>query len=171
MGRGSQVKGRLVHKGPGTVVFGEDCRIGMGLRPGTLVVSGPGRVTIGARCTIDAGEIYTLDEAASITIGDDCYLNRVEIAASQAVTIGQRCEIGSALIYDTDFHSAQRAPRGEVRSGPIVIGDDVWIAARTAVLRGATIGDRCVIGLGVTVTGNVDPDTLLRPGLPRRDSL
>ena len=83
------------------------------------------------------------------------------------MTFGARCEVGSALIYDTDFHSVQRVPRGEVRSGPITLGDDVWIGARTAILRGVTIGSRSVIGLGTVVTRDVDPDTLVRPGEPR----
>lgn len=116
---------------------------------------------------IDAAELHTLHEDALITVGDGTYLNRVEVAARASVTIGARCEIGSALIYDTDFHSVRRSPRGAVRAAPIAIGDDVWISARTAVLRGVTIGARSVIGLGVVVARDVEADTMLRPSPPR----
>ena len=171
IGAGTQIRGRLEHSGSGSLEIGTGCRIGMGLRPGRLVVAGPGRVVIGANCTIDAAEIHTLDPAATVIIGDGCYLNRVEIGASTSVTFGQRCEVGSALIYDTDFHSVQRVPRGTVRSGPIVLGDDVWVGARTAILRGVMVGSRCVIGLGAVVTRDVAADTLVRPADPRLDSL
>ena len=169
LGPGSQLKGRILHSGRGTVEIGDGARIGMGARPGNLIVAGAGRIVIGAGCKIDAAEIHTLDADATITIGDGCYLNRVEMAAAESITIGQRCEIGSAVIFDTDFHSVQRSPRGAVRTGPIVSGDDVWIASRTAILRGVTVGSRSVIGMGVVVSHDVDPDTVVRPSQPRRD--
>lgn len=68
---------------------------------------------------------------------------------------------------DTDFHSLQRNPRGPVKTASVHIGDDVWIAAKTGILRGATVGDRSVIGFGVVVTGEVPPDHLVTQGTPR----
>lgn len=128
-------------------------------------------MVIGAGCRIKSAAIYALGPDALVVIGDGCYLNGPEIAARISVTIGARCEIGSALIYDTDFHSVQRSPRGAVRTAPVVIGDDVWLAARTAVLRGTTVGDRSVVGVGCVAMSDVPPDTLVRQGEQRQVAL
>jgi acetyltransferase-like isoleucine patch superfamily enzyme len=138
---------------------------------GRLVIGGKGRVTIGPRCEVKSATLWAIAADSVVTVGADCYLNGPEVAARQSVRIGERCEIGSALIYDTDFHSLQRVPRGSVQSAPIVIEDDVWLAARTAVLRGVRIGARSVVGMGVVVAGSVDADTLLRVAEPRRRRL
>jgi len=146
--------------------------IGRGTRlSGKLVIGGKGRVVIGPRCEITSATLWPMDRGSVVSIGAQCYLNGPEIAARHSVRIGDRCEIGSALIYDTDFHSVQRVPRGAVQSAPVVIEDDVWLAARTAVLRGVTIGARSVVGLGVVVARSVGPDTLLRVAEPRRSRL
>ena len=138
---------------------------------GKLVVGGKGRVVIGPRCEIKSAVLWPLQADSVVTIGAECYLNGVEVAARHSVRIGDRCELGTALVYDTDFHSVQRVPRGEVKSAPIVIEDDVWLAARTAVLRGVTIGARSVVGIGVVVSRSVGPDTLLRVVEPRASRL
>lgn len=146
--------------------------IGRGTRlDGRLRVGGRGRVVIGPGCRITSATVYALAPESTVTIGAGCYLNGPEIVARTSIRIGDRCEIGSALVYDTDFHPLQRRPRGPVRSAPVVIGDDVWVAARTAVLRGVTVGDRSVIGLGAVVTSSVSADSLVRPAPPRVDAL
>jgi len=40
---------------------------------------------------------------------------------------------------------------------PIVIGDDVWIAASAIVLGGVTVGDGAVVGAGAVVTKDIPP--------------
>jgi acetyltransferase-like isoleucine patch superfamily enzyme len=145
--------------GPGTTLTGK------------LTIGGRGRIVVGPNCRIKTATLWAMGPDSVLTIGRDCYLNGPEIAAQDSVVVGDRCEIGSAMIFDTDFHPVQRVPRGEVRVAPIVIGDDVWIAARTAVLRGVTIGDRVVVGLGAVVAASVPADTLVRPGEPRTQPL
>lgn len=142
--------------------------IGSGTRTKSrLHISGPGRVQIGADCIITSATIWTLRPDSKVTIGRGCYINGTDIAASDSVTIGDRCEISDASIMDTDFHSLQRSPRGPVKTSSVRIGDDVWIAARAGILRGATVGDRSVIGFGVVVTGEVPRDHLVTQGSPR----
>jgi acetyltransferase-like isoleucine patch superfamily enzyme len=107
--------------------------------------------------------IHLLDRKAHVTIGRDCFLNGTDIVACERVTIGDRCLIGDTDIFETDFHSVQQRPGGKPRTGPITIGDDVWIAAKTAVLRGTTIGDRSVVGYGSVVSGDIPADHVARP--------
>lgn len=41
--------------------------------------------------------------------------------------------------------------------GPIIVGNDVWIATKAIILSGVTIGDGAVVGAGAIVTKNVEP--------------
>jgi maltose O-acetyltransferase len=50
----------------------------------------------------------------------------------------------------------------------VTIGDNVWLGAASAVLKGVTIGDNSVIGLGAVVTSDVPPDRIWA-GNPARD--
>lgn len=146
---------RRLHLAPGVVIAGP------------LTIKGPGHVYLGEECHVDAASIWTFSPTAVVRIGARTYLMRPEICAVGSVTIGARCEIANTFITDTDFHSTQRSPRGAVRTGPVVIGDDVWLTTATAVLRGVTIGDRAVIGVGVVVAKDVPPDAKVRQAAAR----
>ncbi|HIK58847.1 MAG: CatB-related O-acetyltransferase [Verrucomicrobiales bacterium] len=41
--------------------------------------------------------------------------------------------------------------------GPVIIGNDVWIASHSIILSGLTIGDGSVIGAGAIVTKSIPP--------------
>lgn len=49
----------------------------------------------------------------------------------------------------------------------IIIGNDVWIGSRAAILRGVTIGDGAVVAQGAVVTKDVEPYTIVG-GVPAR---
>lgn len=46
------------------------------------------------------------------------------------------------------------------KTSPIVIGNNVWIAANSIILRGSNIGDNAVIAAGSIVKGTVPANTL-----------
>jgi maltose O-acetyltransferase len=106
-------------------------------------------ITIGARCFVNYDAIFL--DCASITIGDN-------------VSIGPRAQLVTAL-HPVDDHDARRA--GWESAAPIVIGDNVWLAAGVIVCPGATIGDDTVIGAGSVVTNDVPP-RVLAAGSPCR---
>ena len=58
---------------------------------------------------------------------------------------------------DRDYHKfmSDKEAYGEVK-----IGNNVWIGARAAILKGVTIGDGAVIGAGAVVTKDVPPRCL-----------
>jgi maltose O-acetyltransferase len=53
------------------------------------------------------------------------------------------------------------------RLGPITIGDRAWLASRSTVVRGVTIGEGAVVAAGAVVTQDVPPWTVVG-GVPAR---
>ncbi len=74
--------------------------------------------------------------------------------------------IGSGcLITDTDSHPLHWEDRlinddSKTKSKPIVIEDNVFIGARSIVLKGVTIGFGSVIGAGSVVTQSIPPNVV-----------
>lgn len=101
-----------------------------------------------------------------LTIGNNVGISGSSICATTSVTIGDNVLIGSGcLITDTDAHPINYLDRRENKpnatlSKPIVIGNDVFIGARSIILKGVTIGDRAVIGAGSVVTQDVPADVV-----------
>lgn len=108
-----------------------------------------------------------------LIIGDNVGISGSSICARKSVTIGNNVLIGSGcLITDSDAHPINWLDRREGRNGstqcaPVEIGDDVFIGARSIILKGVTIGDRAVIGAGSVVTKDVPADALVA-GNPAR---
>ncbi|NQU10445.1 acyltransferase [bacterium] len=112
----------------------------------------------------------------SIRIGDNSGCSSAVLSAMSRIEIGQHVLVGvNARLYDHDFHSLdpqgrrdRRRDQQQVRSRPIIIGDDVLIGANSVILKGVTIGDRSVIGAGAVVTlRDIPPDSLVA-GNPAR---
>lgn len=144
---------------------------GSGRLWGRIRIVNRGTITLGHRLRLD-GRTVRLELVATgggtISIGDSTYVNYgTNISATNSVTIGANCAIGQyAIIMDNDYHSvANHHAMGE--SAPIVIGDDVWLGARVIVLRGANIGNGCVIGANSVVKGTI-PAYSLAAGSPAR---
>ena len=142
---------------------------------GSLTVRGPGRVTVGDHVMFDNAtghdnRLLTFTGSARLSIGNDCYVNGAEIACRDEVTIGDRCILAECLIMDTEFHSvtADRHDRtAAVRTAPVRLGRNVWLANKVIVLRGVTIGENSVVGAGSVVTRDVPPDVVVA-GNPAR---
>lgn len=101
-----------------------------------------------------------------IEIGDFSGGSSVVISARSKVTIGKHVLLGGNVrIFDNDFHSLdsekRRIPaqdRGDIKSFPVNIEDDVLIGTGTIILKGVTVGRRAVIGAGSVVSCNVPAD-------------
>ena len=111
---------------------------------------------------------------SKIIIGNHVGISGSTINATTCITIGDNTIIGSGcLITDTDSHpilAAERnLPNGPqyTKSKPIVIGKNVFIGARSIVMKGVTIGDGAVVGAGSVVTKDVPANTIVA-GNPAR---
>lgn len=151
---------------------------------GVPFVNNRGRLLIGDRVRF-ASEVSTLElnvgPDGTLEIGDRVLINHgCSIGATKLVRIGQHCNIGSQVILiDNAFHELDPARRNEQpEPAPVILEDNVWLAARVIVLPGVTIGKNSVVGAGSVVTRNLPANVLaggvpakvirsLRPGEPR----
>lgn len=117
--------------------------------------------------------LRTLRSDARIIIGQDTGLSGVVICAAESVEIGKECLFGAdVLVADTDFHPIAHSNRrfanlDSVASAPVVIGDNVFVGARSMILKGVTIGDDSVIGAGSIVVSDIPPG-VIAAGVPAR---
>ena len=105
--------------------------------------------------------IRTCTPEAIITIGDNVGMSGCTISSHKKVAVGNNVLIGSgALITDSDAHSLDWVERRVGKCGssaPVVIEDDVFVGARSIILKGVTIGRGAVIGAGAVVAMDVPP--------------
>jgi acetyltransferase-like isoleucine patch superfamily enzyme len=146
-GRNLRVFGKIVLRGPGAVVFGDDVVIHGRLTP------------------------WTHSRDAKIRVGSRTSLDGVRFGCAKSITIGDRCTLATCEILDTDFHST-RADRhhnsdAPVRVSPVVVEDNVWIAAQAALLPGTVIGRNSVVGYGA-ICVQAYPESSIIFGNPAR---
>jgi acetyltransferase-like isoleucine patch superfamily enzyme len=96
-----------------------------------------------------------------IKIGDDVGVSGCTITAREKIIIGNEVLIGSGVVItDNDAHPVlpeKRRFSDNILSQPVVIGNNVFIGARSLILKGVTIGDNAVIGAGSIVTRDIPP--------------
>ncbi|EJL65384.1 acyltransferase [Flavobacterium sp. CF136] len=104
--------------------------------------------------------IKTCSPEAVIQIGNHVGISGATISSNSRITIGNNVLIGSGvLITDSDAHSINpkfRNDKSKIMSSPIVIEDDVFIGARSIVLKGITIGRGALIGAGSVVSKDIE---------------
>lgn len=114
--------------------FGARIGRGVTIKPGVRVKF-PWRLQIGDHCWI--GEDVWLDNLAEIRIGNHCCLSQ-----------------GAYLC--TGSHDWNRI-QFDLIVKPIVLEDEVWLAARSMIGPGVTVGRGAVLALGSAATGDLLP--------------
>jgi acetyltransferase-like isoleucine patch superfamily enzyme len=128
-----------------------------------------GKITIGKKSIIKFVDIN-----GEISIGNYTTINgpNVQILSKvNPITIGSFCSIARDVLIQEYNHRAERLStynfqkhifRGKsivdvTSKGPITIGNDVWIGAKSIILSGVSIGDGAIIAAGSIVTKDVKP--------------
>ncbi len=131
-----------------------------------------------------AAELYSFLDKGTIKVGSCSYIGfDTRIWALTTVNIGERvlishnCFICDNLTHALDAevrHRQYMAKYGfpfptniDLDGRPIVIENDVWIAAGVTVLRGVTIGAEAIVAAGAVVTRDVPPGAVVA-GNPAR---
>lgn len=115
----------------------------------------------GDDCIFDSNpDLFTQGSGAVLKIGKNTFVNGSRIATFNSITIGEGCILADVRMMDTDFHSVDKnriQPEAIVKNAPIIIENNVWISAGSAVMKGVTIGQDSVIAFGSVVVANVPP--------------
>lgn len=145
---------KLLNLPNGTIVIGSDFKCNNTIKSNSIGLIQPCVFNISA-------------PGSRIIIGDNVGISGSTIFADQSVTIGDNVLIGSGcLITDNDAHPLNwqdwRANKSEnTLHAHIVIGNDVFIGARSIILKGVTVGDRSIIGAGSVVVKDVPSDCIV----------
>lgn len=119
------------------------------------------KLIVDGNVSICNGSRITIGNNATLTIGNGTYINEnSRIMVFNEVNIGENCAIAwDVNIIDSDFHKINY--KTSVETTKINIGNNVWIGAKSIILKGLTIGDGAVISAGAIVTKDVPPKCLV----------
>lgn len=149
--------------GGGTLGMGSQWP-GLGMLASMLTVREESEITVSGAFRFLSGCHVGLARRAQLTLGSGYMSNEGRITCEHSISIGHDVAIGPRVsIRDEDGHEVIGRPR----SGPIVIGNHVWIGEGARVLKGVTIGDGVVVAAGSVVTSDL-PEGSLCAGMPCR---
>jgi acetyltransferase-like isoleucine patch superfamily enzyme len=117
--------------------------------------------------------------AMGVVVGEDCRILSLAVSAEyDLISIGDRVTISSDVLFVTHDGAGWLVRDDDGRRhywlARIAIGNDVIVGARTVIMPGIKIGDRCIVAAGSVVTRSVpdgsivggNPARLLRPRFP-----
>jgi acetyltransferase-like isoleucine patch superfamily enzyme len=151
VGRRFRVIGRLDIRGPGTVIFGDDCMVfSTRIAPTTP---------------------WTQSAEAVIRFGNQVALNGTRLSCVHRIEVGDATLLADARITDTDFHAIETNGQHRLKTPgatkAVIIGRNAWVCMGAILLKGVRIGDNAVVAAGAVVTGYV-PSNVIVFGNPAR---
>ena len=132
-------------------------------------LTGTDRIHIGMRCSIfDDAWLAVEEDGGPLHIGDDVsFAPGCHVHVMDPVRIGDRCMLAEGVYVGSADHD--KASRHLVtRSGPVSIGNDVFLGIRSVVLGGVTIGDGATVGAHSVVTRDVAAGSVVAGNPARR---
>ena len=107
-------------------------------------------------CTIRCDE-------GKIEIDKGVFLNEnVSVTALESIQIGKNVTIANNVVIVDHDHDYMMQSGNSFVTEPVYIGDECWIGANSTILKGVTLGARCVVAAGTVVrAGNYPSDSLI----------
>jgi len=140
-------------------------------------------IRLGQACKI-RGELVVYPYAGRIIMGDYCYLGEgSRIWSENEIIIGNNVLIAHNVdIHDSNDHPIEPQARHNhfkdicsigfsekynLRSKPIIIGDNAWIGFGASIMKGVRIGKNSIVAAHSVVTHDV-PDNVIVAGNPAK---
>lgn len=146
------------------VTIGSNCCFG---RSVSLKATDGGQILIGSNVVL-GDFVQIVAQAGSVRIENGVFIGSGSvIVCKDNIFIGEDTLVAEyAVIRDQDHRIATKPlSRSGFHTNPIHIGRDVWIGCKASILRGAIVGDRCVIGAHALVKSHI-PNDMLAVGIP-----
>lgn len=145
----------------------EVCRIGSHVTfyPGAFLQGSPRSLVIENHVTFYPGIYISLGSSptSETRIGHHSHFApRCVLYGAGGLTLGPYCNIAAHVVFATVGHDPRLADvpmalrRGH--SGPIVLEEDIWVAANCTITANTRIARGCVIGANSVVTRDTEPD-------------
>jgi acetyltransferase-like isoleucine patch superfamily enzyme len=155
-----RLRGRLQLDGPAFIGPGVSLEIGP---TATLRLGRWSWIGHGCKIRVHEGECSI---GAKTVMGQEC-----TISAFQHVSIGRECILADRVMlidFDHGVVEVERPIRAQgIYKRDVRVGHNVWVGYGACFLRGATVGDNCVIGTNTVITKDV-PANAVVAGAPAR---
>jgi acetyltransferase-like isoleucine patch superfamily enzyme len=148
------------------VSIGKKCQFGKSIK---FLVTDGGVVSIGQH-TCFGDNVQIIVQGGNLLIENNVFVGAGSIiVCREDIFIGEDTLIAEYVVIRDQDHSIDLRPvrSSGFHTSPIHIGKDVWIGCKATVLRGASVGNRCVIGAHALVKSRI-PDAMLAVGVPAR---
>ncbi|MDO4487912.1 MAG: glycosyltransferase [Eubacteriales bacterium] len=139
---------------------------------GSIYLSAGTRLRLNRESSFEMGKDIESDGSVNIVtgfkgklkVGDRVYFNNgTEISCLGSISIGDDSLFGfGTRIIDNNHIFGINGVSRKCRAGKIEIGKNCWIGSNVCILKGAKIGDNCVIGAGCIINGEIPANTLVR---------
>ena len=101
--------------------------------------------------------------AKDVVLGEGTFIGKKTVVNS-ATEIGKMCIIntGAIIEHDCAVKNFSHVSVGSILCGNVRIGEESFIGANATVIQGKMIGDKCIIGAGMTIRKNIADNCLIR---------
>ncbi len=106
----------------------------------------------------------------SVTIGDNCWIGmNLQVFGNGELVVGSYCDLAPDVSVITGSHKIGGANRraGKGLSFKVVIGNSIWVGAKSTFMGNIFVGDSSIVGACSLVNKNVEPNTCVG-GVPVR---
>lgn len=141
------------------ITFGKRCKINKGVVFDVRENLGEPGIILGEKVVIER-DVILKQHGGKIEIHDNSFIGiRSIIQGKGCVKVGKDVMFGPYVqIYSSDHEinnkNVSMRESGE-NSGPVIIGDNIWIGAGSTILKGSVIGCNSVVAAGTIIRGNI----------------
>lgn len=160
-----------IYKGMIQIGFDRIAKGLLGGRDSIIDIEGSGQIVFKGKADLSQGISLRIADKAQLSIGGDFYSNGYcSIKCRKKITIGNGNMWGwNVVVMDTDGHPIYDKDHMIINGNKeIQIGENVWLASYSKVLKGAIIPSGCIVGMGSLVTRQEQRKNVILAGIPAR---
>ncbi len=162
------VKSRMISIGISESTFGL-----AGDKHSYIMISKNAKMIFHGKCVFSRGSAIRLFENSVLEVGKDAYMNQYSnISVHTKVTLGDELLAGWHVnIQDADGHAIFQEEAPDVRVNAdeeIYIGNHVWLASYSDILKGSYIPDNSIVAYKSCVTRKFEEENTILAGVPAK---
>jgi len=131
-----------------------------------------GKVILGEKVYIGTGSVIDVSDEGELHMGNNfCCGGHSTIICNKKIEFGDGCIVSwDNLFLDNDYHKIYSLETETIINQPkeIIFGDKVWIGCRCTFLKGAKIGNGCIVGANSLIHNEIEGDNIMVGGNPAK---